>query len=366
MLLPNRHGNTSDYRYGFGGQEMDNEIKGEGNSYNYTFRHYDPRLMRLFAADPLESQFAWWSPYQYAGNSPILYQDLEGLEPTKPELFWNRLNKAQEKILFGKDLERTVIFQTVGLHNLHGKYFDELAPSKMYVARTYSENEIHNYYYNKVKDAWVEFDPTDIGADANEVRKFAVYSIGSAGAIVGALQIFGLAAVTNEVVDTAVESVTGVPMVTSLRDLATDAPKIYRNAAKLYDKIRKGASTTLKNNMKKEGAKVAGQAHHVLPVALIKQNKHFYELIENGWDINKALNGKDLAKGFHTNHPAYTNYINDQINKFVQKKGSGKLKDFIEKTLIPELNGAIDEAYDVYKKTGDNLNTQFKKAANGG
>jgi len=31
MLLPNRHANTSDYRYGFQGQELDNEIKGEGN-----------------------------------------------------------------------------------------------------------------------------------------------------------------------------------------------------------------------------------------------------------------------------------------------------------------------------------------------
>ncbi|WP_035088283.1 DUF6443 domain-containing protein, partial [Aquimarina muelleri] len=30
MLLPNRHGNSGDYRYGFQGQEMDNEIKGEG------------------------------------------------------------------------------------------------------------------------------------------------------------------------------------------------------------------------------------------------------------------------------------------------------------------------------------------------
>ncbi|MEO1033829.1 MAG: hypothetical protein AAFX55_20775, partial [Bacteroidota bacterium] len=31
MLLPNRHGNTPGYRYGFQGQEMDDEIKGEGN-----------------------------------------------------------------------------------------------------------------------------------------------------------------------------------------------------------------------------------------------------------------------------------------------------------------------------------------------
>ncbi|MEP4780045.1 MAG: 3-coathanger stack domain-containing protein, partial [Algibacter sp.] len=37
-LLPNRHGSTDDYRYGFQGQEMDNEVKGEGNSINFKFR----------------------------------------------------------------------------------------------------------------------------------------------------------------------------------------------------------------------------------------------------------------------------------------------------------------------------------------
>ncbi|TRX33779.1 hypothetical protein FNW52_14835, partial [Flavobacterium sp. ZT3R18] len=38
MLVPTRHGQSDSYRYGFQGQEMDNEIKGEGNSLNYTFR----------------------------------------------------------------------------------------------------------------------------------------------------------------------------------------------------------------------------------------------------------------------------------------------------------------------------------------
>lgn len=32
------------YRYGFQGQEEDNELKGEGNSLNYTFRMHDPRV----------------------------------------------------------------------------------------------------------------------------------------------------------------------------------------------------------------------------------------------------------------------------------------------------------------------------------
>ncbi len=48
MILPG-----SNYRYGFQGQERDDEIKGNGNSVNYKYRMHDPRLGRFFAVDPL-------------------------------------------------------------------------------------------------------------------------------------------------------------------------------------------------------------------------------------------------------------------------------------------------------------------------
>jgi len=80
MLLPGRHANTSDYRYGFQGQELDNEIKGEGNSLNYTFRMHDPRVGRFFAEDPLSPEYPWYSPYQFGGNKAIAFGELEGLE----------------------------------------------------------------------------------------------------------------------------------------------------------------------------------------------------------------------------------------------------------------------------------------------
>ena len=83
MLLPNRHGNSRDYRYGFQGQEMDNEIKGEGNSINYKYRMHDPRVGRFFAVDPLAPQYPWYSPYQFSGNRLIDRIELEGLEPAE-------------------------------------------------------------------------------------------------------------------------------------------------------------------------------------------------------------------------------------------------------------------------------------------
>jgi len=76
-----QHNNCNSYRYGFQGQENDNEIKGNGNSVNYKFRMYDPRISRFFATDPLTKDYPWYSPYQFSGNRVIDAVELEGLEP---------------------------------------------------------------------------------------------------------------------------------------------------------------------------------------------------------------------------------------------------------------------------------------------
>jgi RHS repeat-associated protein len=78
MLVPNRHGSSADYRYGFNGKELDNELKGEGNSYDFGARMLDSRLGRWFARDPKESKYPYVSPYSYAFNNPIYYLDPDG------------------------------------------------------------------------------------------------------------------------------------------------------------------------------------------------------------------------------------------------------------------------------------------------
>jgi len=80
MLVPNQHGSSDRYRYGFQGQEKDDEIKGEGNSLNYTFRMHDPRVGRFLSLDPLAKTYPWNSPYAFAENRVIDGIDLEGLE----------------------------------------------------------------------------------------------------------------------------------------------------------------------------------------------------------------------------------------------------------------------------------------------
>lgn len=68
------------YRYGFQGQEKDDEIKGAGNSIAFKYRIHDTRLGRFLSVDPLSKEYPWNSSYAFAENSPIAFIDLEGLE----------------------------------------------------------------------------------------------------------------------------------------------------------------------------------------------------------------------------------------------------------------------------------------------
>lgn len=77
-----------DYRFGFNGKEKVNEVSGQGNLYDYGFRIYNPRLGRFLSVDPLFRGFPWYTPYQFAGNKPIIAKDLDGLEeePINPNV----------------------------------------------------------------------------------------------------------------------------------------------------------------------------------------------------------------------------------------------------------------------------------------
>jgi len=78
--MPGRSYNSGEYRYGFQGQEKDDEVKGSGNSINYKYRIHDPRLGRFFSIDPLFREYPWNSTYAFSENRVIDALELEGLE----------------------------------------------------------------------------------------------------------------------------------------------------------------------------------------------------------------------------------------------------------------------------------------------
>jgi RHS repeat-associated protein len=69
-----------DYRYGFNGQEKDDEIKGTGNSLDFGARIYDSRLGRFLSLDPLMTKYPSESPLSFVGNSPLIFIDPDGKE----------------------------------------------------------------------------------------------------------------------------------------------------------------------------------------------------------------------------------------------------------------------------------------------
>jgi len=121
MLIPKRYADSQEYRYGFQGQEKDDEIKGEGNSINYKFRMHDPRVGRFFSVDPLFKQFAFNSPYAFSENRVIDAFELEGLE--------------------------SILLRDHQVHKLKGNTYQQVHTSSiLYEDVNSTELEIHNIY----------------------------------------------------------------------------------------------------------------------------------------------------------------------------------------------------------------------------
>ena len=74
---------ASGYRYGFNGKEKEKDMNSL-TAYDYGFRIYNPAIGRFLSVDPLSGNYPWYTPYQFAGNKPIKFIDLDGLEEADP------------------------------------------------------------------------------------------------------------------------------------------------------------------------------------------------------------------------------------------------------------------------------------------
>ena len=84
-LMEERTGSAEGYRFGFQGQETDDEVYGSENAVSFKYRVHDARIGRFLSVDPLEGKFPTWGPYTFSGNRVIDAHEIEGLEPDKWE-----------------------------------------------------------------------------------------------------------------------------------------------------------------------------------------------------------------------------------------------------------------------------------------
>jgi hypothetical protein len=106
------------------------------------------------------------------------------------------------------------------------------------------------------------------------------------------------------------------------------------------------------------------QAHHIIPVELLKKHGVLRLLVQSGWDFNAKVNGVPLAEGFHGHHPRYNDYVDKEITKWVAQHDPSKaadFRDYVENTLIPQLRAHINAAKSRFGPTDENLNDYFAR-----
>jgi len=107
LAMDGRTMQDSSYRYGFNGKEADSNGEwGSKSHYDYGFRIYNPSIAKFLSVDPLARKFAYYTPYQFAGNRPIWAVDLDGREDE-----WYM--KAWEKTKYGTGKMVTVASDVV-------------------------------------------------------------------------------------------------------------------------------------------------------------------------------------------------------------------------------------------------------------
>ncbi len=138
--LPGRTFAGTGYRYGYNGKENDKDIS--SGAQDYGLRIYDTRLGKFLSVDPLSASYPFYSPYQFAGNTPIQFIDLDGGEPKSK----TSTNAEVRKLLvlpFEGGYARRLSF-------IHGPYLST-GGNKEYFSK--SETESKGYYENTVNAA---------------------------------------------------------------------------------------------------------------------------------------------------------------------------------------------------------------------
>jgi RHS repeat-associated protein len=98
------------YAFGFNGKEADDEVKGDGNQQDYGMRVYDTRLGKFLSVDPLARSYAFYTPYQFAGNTPLSAIDLDGEEPKV--IVTNKITGYTLQHVYGVQNVREIIVPT--------------------------------------------------------------------------------------------------------------------------------------------------------------------------------------------------------------------------------------------------------------
>lgn len=104
------------YSFDFNGKETDSET----GLQDYGFRIYNKSYGKFLSVDPYEKYYPYWTPYQFCGNIPIRYVDLDGKEPSEP--FSDILSTLVNTALNGADNAVSILYGWVASDQSQGAH----------------------------------------------------------------------------------------------------------------------------------------------------------------------------------------------------------------------------------------------------
>ncbi len=185
-------------------------------------RIYDPRLGRFLSVDPLSPEYPWYTPYQFAGNTPIRCVDLDGLEPKSVVEQWNGYLEGKQRLkVDGYDI---------------------------FISRQSASPDLDRFYFfnnklNNGKGGWEQFFPKNqeqldkekvagINKAIDDLELTLIVAANAPIAAAAAVEAAGWAAtvraahfIAEEVAEEAFEQITGIPMITGVFDLVQQGIK---------------------------------------------------------------------------------------------------------------------------------------------
>lgn len=309
-MAEQRRSGTFNNIFKFNGKELDTET----GLYYYGARYYNPRISNWLSVDPI----ALWQPvqenehyilgqhnggyfnpknmsvYGYTYQNPIRYVDPNGKQ-----------SDTVDKILGGFEKMVNALWST---HDFSGdkprersnyERQQEFASGTVQVSRALATKEAGHIFL----DIAGVVDPTPISDTANAI--WYVFEGDYTNAAISGIAVF--------------------PYI-------GDSGKAVKYGGKAITQIQK---------------------HHIIP-------QQVYNLMPEIADYilkNSGGNLKKLPNRFHGNHPAYTNWIKQEIEKLHR---SGNLTEDGLKGLIENANKEINQAYGEFERTGQSLNDYFK------
>ena len=100
---------------------------------------------------------------------------------------------------------------------------------------------------------------------------------------------------------------------------------------------------------------IVTHSHHIIPRALFKKIDDLSFVLRRDSELNRLV----VPMGFHGNHPAYSKWIESQLQSVLHE--TGRLTPESVNKIIQKATEEINNAYINYIRTGENMNIYFKK-----